>query len=484
MRTFLANIASLLLGNLFTLAINLVFSIVMLQKLSQADYGLQSAISAFASIVMGVADLGLFDVASRELARAVGEKQRATYNSLFTLELCLTGLTAGTAIVVAWLLNSFPGSQFIIFVLGLFTLVISYAPIIPTEALMAARGRVRQIALLQSFYAFLTCVFGIAILWQGGGLCPIYIVLSVLSVITILFYFREIWHLLPGGVRLVLRPDEWKFFLSQSIPTGLGVAFQMSCLRLGTYLVYTFTSKTAAGYLGVSYLLIMGVSSIVWVPYAINIMPIMSRLYMRAQDQLKWLTSRSITFLLAVTLPICLGTTLLAPDLLYLFSPSQIGASSTLRIFIWVLPCTILASFLYRLLLVIARQRAYLFRGAVGASVSAIGCIYLIPRYGSEGAALSAVIGVTVIALLCLWVVREWLTADLRWLDSVRLAAALFVMSFAVVTTANASVFVRVGLGGAVYLAALIGTGLFPSADRNTIRALLAATSAYSEQTI
>jgi len=482
MRSFLANIASLLLGNLFTLAINFVFSIVMLQKLSQADYGLQSAIVALASIVMGIADLGLFDVATRELARVTGDKQRTIYNSLFTLELCLSGVTCATAIFLAWLLNSFPGAQFIVFVLGLFTLVISYAPIIPTEALMAARGRVRQIALLQSFYALFTCLFGIAILLQGGGLEPIYIALSILSIITILLYFREIWYLIPGGVRLVFRPSEWRYFLSQSIPTGLGMAFQMSCLRLGTYLLYTFTSKAAAGYMGVSYLLVTGVTSIVWVPYAINIMPIMARLYIHSKERLMWLTSRSVTLLLAVTLPVCVGTTLLAPEILAFFGPSQTAASATLRIFIWVLPWVILASYLYRLLLVMARQRSYLIIAALSAGASALCALALIPLYGAEGPALSAVIGTALITILCLWAVRDWLVANLRWLDGLRLAVALIAMSIIVGVTGNAEVFVRIVLGGLVYLTVVFSSGMFTRSDRDAVRALLGATSAYSEQ--
>ncbi|MHB8629523.1 MAG: oligosaccharide flippase family protein [Aggregatilineales bacterium] len=476
MRSFVTNIASLLVGNLFSLAINFVFSIVMLQKLSQAEYGLQSAIAAFASIVMGVADFGLFDVASRELARRRGDDQRNSYNSFFTLELCLAGVIYSVALIVALLLNSFPGPLFIIFVLGLFTLALSYVPIIPTEALMAARGRVRQIALIQSFYAFFTAVLGIIILLQGGGLLPIYIALSLLSVITILLYLWEVWQLFPGGVRFVIRFDEWKYFLSQSFPVGLGAAFQMSCLRLGTFLVYTFTSKEAAGYMGVSFLLISGVTSIVWVPYAINIMPIMVRLYTHSNEQLMWLASRSITLLLAVTLPVCVGTTLIAPELLYVLSPTQLGASATLRIFIWVLPGVIVASFLYRLLLVMARQRAYMIIAGLAGGISAICCLLLIPQYGAEGAAFGAVVGVSLIAIFCVWIVRDWLFTNFRILDGLRLAVALLSMSLVVEGIGNASVFVRIGLGGGAYLIVLLGSGLFPSADRSAIRALLAVT--------
>jgi len=225
------------------------------------------------------------------------------------------------------------------------------------------------------------------------------------------------------------------------------------------------------------------VTSIVWVPYAINIMPVMSRLYMHSKEQLMWLTSRSITLLLAVTLPVCVGTTLMTPEILSLFGPSQIAASATLRIFIWVIPWVILASFFYRLLLVMARQWSYLMIAAIAAGISALCCLILIPRYGAEGAALSAVIGIALIAVLCLWVVRDWLVANLRWLDGLRLAAALIAMSIVVWVTINAWVFVRIGLGGLVYLVVLLGSGVFTTADRKAIRAVLATATAHSEQT-
>jgi O-antigen/teichoic acid export membrane protein len=475
MRAFLTNVASLLMGNLFSQAVGVIFSIVMVQRLSNSDYALQSAILAFTSIVMGIADLGLYDVATRELTRYSGEKQHEVYNNLFSLQVLLSGTICTIAAFIAWLLNSFPGDQFVVFTLGLFTLVFSYAPIIPTEALMAARGRVRQIALIQTFYALFTVLIGVPLLLAGSGIEPIYIALSILSFITIGLYFREMRSLFPGGIRLTIRLDNWKYYLSQSIPTGLGSALQMSSLRLGTYLMYTFVNKEDTSYLGVSYLIVTGVLSIVWVPYAINIMPIMIRLYTRSKEQLVWLSGRSMVLLLAATLPVCIGTSLLAPEILALISPNQIGAAPTLRLYIWVLPPAIYVGFLYRILVIMERPRLYMWLAGCGAAISAIFCFLLIPGYGSQGAALAAIIGISSIALMLIWVLRVWLFSAIRILDALRLIVALGAMGVAVQASAGLPVLLRVGIGMLTYVPLLLLSGLFTATDRQMTRSLLAS---------
>jgi O-antigen/teichoic acid export membrane protein len=147
MRTFLVNLGSLLTGNALTLVLQFVFSVVLIQRLSQAEFGTQSAILALAAIVMGIADLGLNGITIRELAQCPPEQQRKIYNNLLSLQLFVSGVICMVATTASLLLNSFPGEQMTLLILGLFTTVFSYAPIVPTEGLMAVRGRMRQIAL-------------------------------------------------------------------------------------------------------------------------------------------------------------------------------------------------------------------------------------------------------------------------------------------------------------------------------------------------
>ncbi len=476
MRKFLANIGSLLAGNLFQQMIGFVFSLIMLQKLSTGDFALQSAIVAFTSIVMGIADLGLFDVATRELAVVSGKQQQKAYNSLFSLELILSSTVCLAAAFIAWLLHSFPGDQFFIFLLAIFALVLSYAPIIPTEALMAARGRVGQIALIQSFYALSTCVLGALILILGGGIGPIYLALFVLSVLTILLYFREVWHLLPGGLRLVFEPKQWLHYLSQSIPSGIGVTLQMACLRLGTYLTYTLAAQESTAYLGVSYFLVVGVTSLVWVPFAVNIMPVIARLYTQSRDHLVWLGGRSLILLLSVTLPIAVGTSLLAPEILAVLGEKQIAAAPTLRIYIWTLPLAVSAAFLYRLLLVMRQPKTYMFITLGGAILSTALCLPLIPLYGGVGAALAAVIGMILIAVFEGWTLRRWLLPHIHVADVPRLLLALAAMIGVVQISEGWSIFIRIGAAGSVYGVILIALQLFSSNDRRLAHTVLAVT--------
>lgn len=497
MRVFLSNILSLAAGNVFTLVVNFIFSLVLLARLTDSEYGLQGAVVAFTNIVMAVAALGLFHLNIRELTNRTPEQQRDIYNSFFSLQLLLATLACVSAAGIAALLNSFPGLQFTILLLGMFTLVLSYAPIAPTEALLIVRGQTWRMALLQSFYALCTCVLGVVILLSRdhsgaaslsaniqrfaprlsltdfGAIYEIYVALSLLSVFVIGLYMREAWRMNPGGPRLVFRPRQWLAFVREALPGGLGGIFLMLTRSIGTYLVFTFASDTGAGHIYLSYTLYQAVSLIVWVPYAVSILPVMTHLHDQAPERLKWLNSRSITWLLAVTLPIALGGTLLATSILSILGPSKIDAVPTLQVFIWSIPLTVLVEYFFRLQLVSSRQHTYLIAVGLGAVVNILLCLVLIPRYGAPGAAFGVVAGMAVSALISGWVLRRWLFSGVRRLDLPALIVALVGMTIVVTATGGLSVFLRIGLGALVYGVLTFGLGLFRLADWQTARTLL-----------
>src|SRR5260221_13599193 len=101
-------------------------------------------------------------------------------------------------------------------------------------------------------------------------------------------YMREARRLVAGGPRFIVRGYQWLYFLRQGIPGGLGGFFFMATRLIGTYLVYTFISNIAAGFLGISFLLVQGTMLVIWVPYAVSIMPVLTRLFGENQDQFKW----------------------------------------------------------------------------------------------------------------------------------------------------------------------------------------------------
>jgi O-antigen/teichoic acid export membrane protein len=219
-------------------------------------------------------------------------------------------------------------------------------------------------------------------------------------------------------------------------------------------------------------MLIQAANSLVWIPYAINILPVMARLHARSPEHWTWVGSRSVTLLLTVTLPIAAGTTLLAPDILRVLGESQVVAAPALRLFIWALPLNVLESFFYQMLVVLARQRHYMLAAGVGAAVNVILFLALIRPYGVEGAALAADTGFGCIVLVCLWMLRGYL--NIRLLDGARLAAALVCMGVAVQATAGLSVFLRIGVAALVYGGVVLAVRLFTAQDRQTALALLA----------
>jgi O-antigen/teichoic acid export membrane protein len=424
MRAFLSSVLSLMVGNVFTLIVSTIFSLVLITKLPNEEIGLQGGIVSFSNLVMVFAFLGIFSVMLRELAIKTEQEQIELYYSLMSMLLILGVLAVCLGALIALLLHSFPGQQFVVLLLGMFTLVLSYAPIAPTEALLMVRGQTWRVAIIQSSYALWTAVAGVMVLLTGGGIGAIYFVLVFISLIEIALYLH--WtHQTYGGFRFVYRPREWWRIIQLSLPTGLATLFFVSTRSLGTFLIYTFTNSTSAAYLYLSYQLMYAVTQVVWVPYSVNILPVMTRLYGESHDKFAWLSTRSITWLIVATVPAAFGTMILAPDLLSILGPSKVEAASVLQVYIWTLVVSVAVEFFSRMLLVIDRQVIYIAAAAVGAGVNIILSFLLIPIQGAHGAALASVIGTGVIAFVCGFGVRNWLRDNLRLMDGVRLLIAV-----------------------------------------------------------
>jgi O-antigen/teichoic acid export membrane protein len=474
MNVFLSGFVSLFAGNLLSLILNFGFAVLLLQKLMPAEYGLQSALVAFGAITISFADLGLYDVSTRELTRQPREKLRDTFTSLLGMRLALSGAVCTVAIIIALLPNSFPGEQFATFLLALFTLVFSFASTSAIESLLAATGHTRQIAVLQSIYAVATSVIGSAILLLGGRLTVLYISFTILSLIMIALYLRQAQRILPEGIGVAFRPRQWRYFLAQSLSGGIGQSCMTFCLRFGTYLIYTFVNREGAGYIGLSSQLYQAMIVLIWAPYAISILPVLTRLQTQSEDKLKWLSARSLTWLMAAVLPITVGSMLLAAELLDLLKHGQgVNIAPIMRIFIWVLPLDMLQGSLYRILLVIDQQHRYLIAAGIAALSNVVLCVVLIPTHGVEGAAVSAVASMGVLVALCAWSLRRWLLPHLRPLDAIRLALALTGMTIAVLATPDWFFLFRIGIGAIVYGLILLRLHLFSLSDWQITRQLM-----------
>ena len=498
MRSVLSNFLALVFSNVFALGLNFVYSIIIVTKLADA-YGLQSAILSFAAIVTGISYLGLLEVGTRELARRPAQDHAALYGNLMALHLTLSGTTCLLSIAFVLIAHSFTGDAFLVFLLALFTLVFSFAPTVPTEALLIARGKMKTVALLQSFYAAATTIFGgFIVLLQTGNvpqlagkvwgitsitqsllhgysvhaLTALYMVLSIVSVVTIILYLYEARRTLGMGFRLRLKPDESIFLLRHGFPGGIAATFYTFCMRFGAYFVFIYIGDKEAAYLGVSSLALQAVTSIVWIPYSINILPIMTRIHMTSSVRLKWIGSRSLTMIIAVTVPIAVGTTLMANDVLSFLSKMQTVAGPTLRVFIWILPLAVVASFSYWWLLILSKQHAYLLATAAGAVVNLLACIVLVPSGAAVGAAWAAVVSLLTVDIVCLWSLRSWVREDLRLLDVFRILTGIAGMVVSLQLTVGWAPILRIIVGALVYGAILFVSGILPIHELKTFRTL------------
>src|SRR5579859_1481846 len=94
MRTFLKNFSSLMVGNIFQLALGFVFSLVLVQKLSADQFGFQSAIVAYANAIMSLSYMDVFNIGLREFARRPHDRVHI-YRTLLSYQITLSIAVCG-----------------------------------------------------------------------------------------------------------------------------------------------------------------------------------------------------------------------------------------------------------------------------------------------------------------------------------------------------------------------------------------------------
>jgi O-antigen/teichoic acid export membrane protein len=208
----------------------------------------------------------------------------------------------------------------------------------------------------------------------------------------------------------------------------------------------------AAAYTLVSFLANLGLT------YGFAVMPQVARSAAEPARTAS-LVRESLVFASALTLPLAVGGLFVADDLVRLvFGDPYAAAGLPMRILLWSVPVAWLRSVSQLSLVALGRQRAVLGVTAIGAVLTVVLDLALIPRYGMVGAA-AVTVAAEVVRLVAMQVVLARVgiaTPGLRaWWRPVIATAAMG----AVLMLVRAPAPVLVGAGAVVYAAALVATG-------------------------
>ncbi len=458
MRVIGRNIFSLALSRIISGVILFVVQARLAAYLGPDDFGKYSLVMAFYTIFFLFIDFGI----SRYFIKKVNEDNQTT--DLYLGNFFIAQLLSGVAIFLVFLtLPSIFGYEpeikraMLIAAAGLFLASMS----IPFAALVQAAQRIHILAVIYFADSLLKSAwFLLAIVWQKDitFLLWILVVVGVFDLIVYALTTKTIARPKFSAQRGILRE-----MILYGISFAMLVGFETLIAKADVVIQKHFLGYDAVGLYSAAYRFLDFLTFLPAV-VAISLFPHFSREKQIDSKENQVMSERIHRFLLALGIPLGVGSTILARKIIFVFFGQGFeGAVLPFQILIWSTVVTLFYGVANVIMQVKALKRA-IYILCFSTLVNVAGNILLIPRYGIVASAWLTVLSYILVAIFYVVYSRRYVKFPL-WRSALWPSAASMVMGLVLWLLGSLNVFLLIGLAVMIYLGILLAAGFFKFRD-------------------
>ncbi|MDP2952688.1 MAG: flippase, partial [Chloroflexota bacterium] len=311
--------------------IDMAFAMLMLRVLRPEGAGKYG----FAIIFIGYFEIltrfGLGTLLTREVARDKTQGGRYLANAaVLRLALWAGSLPLmGLALALYWRLAGL--SLDTAAAIGLFALALVPGGLADAlSALFNAHEKMEYPAFVSTFTTLLKVSLGALVLLQGWGfvgLAGVSVASNLLSLAFLALFIRKA----IGPLRPVYKPADSRQMLATSYPLMLNHLLATIFFRSDVLLLKPLAGDIQVGWYTAAYKFIDGLN-VVPAYFTMALFPLVSRYAQEAKDSLRRAYAISLKLLFLLSLPIAVGTTFVAPQLIALLGGAEYLGESTLAL--------------------------------------------------------------------------------------------------------------------------------------------------------
>ena len=462
------NISALVAAQVATKAINLLVSVALVRWLGVHELGRYAYVLAFCFPFGALADFGLATLAIRDVSRGPAQAPRVI---AVVRRTALTLATAASAAMVGLALLLGHDTAIVAAIgLGGLASVVS-ALTMPSLVLLTAQERMDRLALQRVTGAVLSSAITLGVLLAGGGVVAL--LAGSLAVSTLMWLFARALAgaagpapAMPAGAGVAL--------LRRAVPFGLLMAGFALYYRVDMVMLEWLAGPGELGRYAAAYRFLDAIIALA-ASLGGPLFPRLSSVAVSAPGEARRLLEAGWRPLLALGLPLTVGTVLVAGDLVaLLFGPEFAGAAPLLRLLILgALPLFWVNVANHAL---IAGDRVWPLVGvyALSALVNVVGNLVLVPGWGAAGSAVATVVCEWLNLVLVVRLLRGAFGVTVSGAGLWRYVAATGGMLAALWLAHPLGVAPAIALAAAAYAAALWALGYTRSADHLAVKRLLA----------
>ncbi len=382
----LRNTAYLTISEIFLKILGFVWIIFLARSLSVELFGRYNLVNSFITIFSFLPDLGIGMIVIREIA-----KKREKAPNLIGNSLILNGLLALITILIVFLSITFLNfsssirilvgiSAFTLFISTLRSVGIFYFDGMEKMKYSAILNSLNSIFLIGS--AFLGFVLG----YQLQG---IFVGMFMGTLVSLFITWSFVKKFITP--KLSFDSSMIKHLFIEGLPLGIASFAALVYSRIDSLILAKFLGEYSVGIYSSATPLIFALIQLLNVPFVVSVYPALTRLSIEDRSRFLLAFRKSFYVIILWSLPVSIFISVFAQIVPLIFGQRYQEAVPILRILIFYVPFACLSALLYKGLIIIHKQSYYLFISIIGALISIVLNMILIPQFGIIGAAIAAV---------------------------------------------------------------------------------------------
>ncbi|RME97160.1 MAG: flippase [Chloroflexi bacterium] len=404
-RTLLRNSTYFLASDSIIKLLSFIFTVYVVRQLGDERFGLYSTALAYAGIFSIIGDLGMTQLAVREIARGRRKPDELFWN-LVLIRLLLS--TVATVVITssAWYVAGYSAEM----VLGIFLVCFSFflhAFLGPVNIILQGKERLDQTAILSAVIQVFFVTAGTLVLLNGFSFYGLIIASYVGVPVAAVLGARYIRRLKLANLHFNIDFSLWLPLLRKSLPFAIITFTLVAATDLDTVLLSLWRSPEEVGWYKAAYNLIF---RLMFIKTALlsTLGPQLSRYYGVSIERVASSFHSGFKLLWSFSFPIAVGGTLLAqPIITLLYTDAYANSVPVFAILIWALPLLYLSSLFGQLTTATDRETKAVRVYMTSAILNLVSNIIAIPIWGYVGAAASTILTEVVSLALFYWVVHD-----------------------------------------------------------------------------
>ncbi|MDP3034287.1 MAG: flippase [Methanobacteriaceae archaeon] len=402
-RKIAKNTGLLMIASLFTNIMAFVWTVYIASYLGAASFGILSAALALTGIFSVVADLGLSTYSTREIARTT-EKTKKLLANVALIKVFLAIFTFILLYLTIIIKNYPPQTVDVTLIIGAYMIFTSFSALF--NAIFQGHQQMEFQTIGNILNSSLLLMGILLAIYMGGSVVTISLAYLFASIITLLYSIMvTAWKFTVPSFEF----DRifWKETIIKALPFGIASVFTTIYFWIDTVMLSFMQGDAAVGLYSAPYKLLTVMLSLYSV-YILALFPFMSKFYMESSDSLKLTYQRSFKFMLIISLPVAVGTTMLAQEIiLFIYTPQYLPSVAALQILIWSIVFMFVNGLSSNLLGSVDKQMAVTKITGIGAVVNVGINLAIIPILSFYGASIATVFSEFLIMLLFVRIISK-----------------------------------------------------------------------------